>query len=252
MAVASDYPFVIGDDGEETPILSPDWIDSNIDTEAPPPKANPPAPTSQPPVRPSIPAPTPLIESVPPADPPGAPSCVPSPTGSFKDSHEDILMRVVQYFCEEYAQNHVTVDPTVRVAESIEGDSVEDLFIGSFIEVGDYEGGNKKARDDVYDITILSVDRCQPTDGFNLPEPVVGHRCNDVLYHAWKDCECSSLTFLIVLFGLLPKSYLSSLSILLVQSLLLICAFYLPSGNNKGRGGTVMAGCLNYSIITKF
>lgn len=252
MAIASDYLFVIGDDGEEIPILSPDLIDSIIDTTVPPPQATPPAPTSQPPVLSSTPAPTPSIELVAPADPPGAPSCVPSPTGSFRDSHEDILIRVIEYFCDKYAQNHVTVDPTVRVAESIEGDNVQDFFLGSYIEVGDYKGGNKEARDDVYDITILSVDRCQPTDGFNLPEPVVGHRCSDVLYHAWKDCECSPLIYCIVLFGLLPKSYFASLSILLVESLLLMCAFYLPSGNNKGRGGTIMAGCLNYSINTKF
>lgn len=217
MAVASDYLFVIRDDGEEIPILSPDWIDIIIGTTVPPPPATPPAPTSQP----HAPSPT---QAVPPAAPSSAPSCVANPTGRIRDSHERIHMEVVQYFCDKYAQNHERVNPTIRVVESIQGLVHQGLFTSS-IDVGDYKGGDKPAWDDVYDITILSVDRCKPTDGFNLPEPVVGHSCSDVLYHAWKDCECSPLIFFIMLFSLLPKSCFSFLSIMVVESSSLICAF---------------------------
>lgn len=55
----------------------------------------------------------------------------------------------------------------------------------------DYTGTD--SQDDVYDFTITSVDKCSPNGGFNLSEPVAGHKCSDILYHAWKDCTISLL-----------------------------------------------------------
>ncbi len=57
----------------------------------------------------------------------------------------------------------------------------------------DYTGTG--SQDDVYDFTIKSVDKCSPNGGFNLPKPVAGHKCSDILYHAWKDCTLYRYSF---------------------------------------------------------
>lgn len=49
--------------------------------------------------------------------------------------------------------------------------------------MGDHE------QDDVYEISIFSVEQCKPDDGYNPPEPVPGFKCEDILYRAWKDSK---------------------------------------------------------------
>ncbi len=49
--------------------------------------------------------------------------------------------------------------------------------------MGDHE------QDDVYEISIFSVEQCKPDDGYNPPEPVPRFKCEDILYRAWKDCK---------------------------------------------------------------
>lgn len=52
---------------------------------------------------------------------------------------------------------------------------------------GDFTGDDEQ--DDVYEISILSVEQCKSDDGYNLSEPVVGFTCENILYRAWKECK---------------------------------------------------------------
>ena len=43
--------------------------------------------------------------------------------------------------------------------------------------------------DDVYDISVISVDRCTPNGGFSLATPVANNQCADILHSAWQQCQ---------------------------------------------------------------
>ncbi|KAL8904480.1 MAG: hypothetical protein Q9207_003244 [Kuettlingeria erythrocarpa] len=166
----------------------------------------------------SDPAPTSSTISAPiivlPVDPPSQPSCVPNPTDSVKDSHEDELQKAAAFFCSKHTTSPTISSGLISIADMIiAGDREKsEGFLGITIVVNEaYEYppdlGNQ---DDVYDISITSVDNCTPNGGFDLATPVPNHQCADILYSAWKDCA------------------------------------------NQGRGGQITAGCLVYSIETKY
>ena len=117
-----------------------------------------------------------------PAIPPAAAECVHNPQNSVRDAHEDILKESVNWFCSKYATNHAAADQPVRIQQTVSSYSG---ILGLLIE--DYMGDNEQ--DDVYEISIFSVDQCKPDDGYNPPEPVPGFKCEDILYWAWKDCK---------------------------------------------------------------
>lgn len=168
-----------------------------------------------------IPSPT-----VAPANPPASASCVADPTKPVKDSHETELKRAAAFFCKDYASStvtaaHVNIAQTVISGVLTEGKEIVDvarLYTGTDNE------------DDVYDIRVKSVDGCSPAGGYNLGTPVADHQCPDLLHSAWKQCE-----FLVVEKSLFGRS-----------------AHGCSLGDNQGRGGSIVAGCLVYSISTRY
>ena len=142
------------------------------------------ATSAAPPVTPTAPP----QDTVKPADPPSQPSCVPNPTDHVKDAHENEEKKVAKFFCDKYAKNTnaeapVSVVQTVMAGTRSEGLTTVDIAF-------DYPD-NKGNQDDVYDITIKSVDKCNPAHGNNLAEPVPGSTCEDILKNAWKNCMYS-------------------------------------------------------------
>lgn len=151
------------------------------------PPTPPPLPTSLAPPTPD-PTPTPVATSASdpptrqPAIPPAAPECVHNPQNAVRDAHEEMLQDSVNWFCSNYAKNHTAADQSVRIQQTVVS------YFGILgVEIEDYTGNNKE--DDVYEISIFSVEQCKPDDGYNLPEPVPGFKCKDILYRAWKDCK---------------------------------------------------------------
>ena len=131
--------------------------------------------------------------TVKPADPPSQPSCVPNPTDHVKDAHEKEEKKVSKFFCDKYAKNTnaqapVSVVQTVMAGTRLEGLATVDIAF----DYPDDEGN----QDDVYDITIKSVDECSPAHGNNLAEPVPGSTCEDILNNAWKNCTYSLMSIL--------------------------------------------------------
>lgn len=123
------------------------------------------------------PSSTETVPTVNPVNPPSEPSCYPSPTSDYQDAHEENVERITFEFCRIFA-NSVVTDPTVSIVkqfgmdESAQREDKNDLI------------------DDVYDITIKSVENCKPEgEGFNLAEPVPGHSCQEILFNAWLNCE---------------------------------------------------------------
>ena len=151
--------------------------------------------------------PEPTTESKPPPSPtvapfetPSQPSCYPTPTGDYKDSHEGNVEKASNWFCNEFATG-TSHNETIYI-EHTGWASAEEQFWDS----NDYN-------DDVYDITLSSIDGCDPgPDGYNLYQPIpvdLGH-CATLLQNAWHGC------------------------------------------NNKGRGGIIKAGCLSFSLRTVY
>jgi hypothetical protein len=129
---------------------------------------------------------TPNPTVVAPVDPPSQPSCVPNPTGSVKDAHENELQKPVKFFCDQYASTTVPNGP-INVAHTvIAGDKQEGR---SVVNVAYDYPPSMGTQDDVYDITVTSVDNCTPSGGFNLGTPVANNQCADILHNAWKNCE---------------------------------------------------------------
>lgn len=127
-------------------------------------------------------SPSPTV--VAPADPPAAPSCVPNPTDKVKDAHENELKKAAKFFCDKYASGTMTT-PNVNIAQTIISGVVP--AGRSSIDIARlYTGSDNK--DDVYDISVKSVDGCTPEGGFNLDTPVSGNSCSDILHSAWKQC----------------------------------------------------------------
>lgn len=132
--------------------------------------------------------PPPPSPTVAPADPPAAPSCVPNPTDAVKDSHEGELQKATKFFCSEYADNTVTTS-NVNITQTIIGGR-QGFRVGNI--AGLYTGS--KSKDDVYDISVKSVDGCTPNGGYDLSTPVLGNSCPEILHSAWK--QCMGLSFL--------------------------------------------------------
>ena len=161
-----------------------------------------------------------------PVDPPSQPSCVPTPTSSVKDSHESELEKAAAFFCSQYADNTVQNGP-INIADTIiAGDKTEGRGVVDVAYVYPPSLGNQ---DDVYNIAVTSVPNCTPNGGYNLATPVANNQCADILHSAWKQC----------------KHFVFPSFVLSYESLM-------GPGNNQGRGGAITAGCLVYSIATKY
>jgi len=179
---------------------------------------------------PTAPSPTspnnpPIVK---PVDPPSQPSCIPPPTGSVKDAHEGEMQKVAKFFCDKYASNTAAKAPiniaqTVTAGTRTEGRTTVDIAF-------DYPP-NEGNQDDVYDIKLISVGHCTPLNGFNLKSPVANNNCADILHNAWKNCESFPEVF---------SAFVHGGKLMIIE------------GNNKGRGGQITAGCLVYSIHTKY
>lgn len=168
---------------------------------------------------------TPTPPTVPPVNPPSQPSCVANPAKAPRDAHEESLKRDTSYFCSQWAKD--MVDGPVDIKHAVADKVVTSGRAPPVFVPVEYEGND--IRNDVYDISVTSVPKCTPDGGkFNLGEPVKAHKCSDLLYNAWKDCEC------------LPD---------LLVTLLIEC---LPGKSNQGRGGQITAGCLVYAVKTRY
>jgi len=125
-----------------------------------------------------------------------SPTCVPSPTGKVRDSHESYLQKATYYSCAnngtqtEYLESSVNLSMRIVAGTWTSG---KQTFTGAKPYTGD------TAEDDVYDISIVSVDKCTPeattgtfSVGYNLAQPVrdATITCNTLTYDAWKSCKC--------------------------------------------------------------
>lgn len=108
----------------------------------------------------SDPTPSPIVA---PVNPPSEPSCYPAPTGHIQDAHKNEVKFHTADFCRHIATGLVT-DLTVDI---VKGDV-----------------GFTRPLDDVYVLTVKSVDNCTPDGGFNLAEPVPGYFSQDILFNA--------------------------------------------------------------------
>lgn len=201
-------------------------------TTTPPPKSSPPPPSSP---------------TVAPADPPTSPSCAPTPSHDIKDSHKGELEKAVSFFCNKYASNTVTTSH-VNIAQTIISGTVNSGFrFGDRLDIArDYTGSDNK--DDVYDISVKSVDACTPGGGYHLNMPVSDHSCDDILKSAWNQCMGSFFFFQsspVHMFPVLPFLQKPSFFFKLIPLTRVL-------GNNKGRGGSIVAGCLVYSLSTRY
>ncbi|KAL9609171.1 MAG: hypothetical protein Q9167_006048 [Letrouitia subvulpina] len=123
-----------------------------------------------------------------PIDPPSQPSCFPNPTDHVRDAHEANVDRCASFFCSKYGKDTLP-GPKIDVEHAVAPKLIS-AGRGSILVGADY-GGDDPHMDDIYDISIKSIDNCTPVgDGkFNLGEPVGGHQCKDILHDAWKNCE---------------------------------------------------------------
>lgn len=164
-----------------------------------------------------------------PVDPPSQRSCIPTPTYSIKDTHEDEMQKVAKFFCDKYASNTAAKAP-INIAQTVmAGARAEDRVLADIAFDYPPSVGN---RDDVYDIKITSVKNCTPSNGFNLKSPVANNDCAHILYNAWKSCESFPEVF---------SAFADGGKLMIIEG-----------DKNKGRGGDFTAGCLVYSIHTKY
>lgn len=114
--------------------------------------------------------------TVAPVNPPSQPSCYPSPSGHYQDSHESNMKALTGWFCDTWAKD-VNHGPTVNVNQTTWSDAYGQYWHGN-----DYD-------DDVYEFSVKNIDGCMPGDaGFDLAEPVAGQKCYDILVWNWKGC----------------------------------------------------------------
>lgn len=141
-----------------------------------------------------------------PVDPPSQPSCVPNPTDSVRDSHENQLKKATEKFCHDYAANSIPIGP-INIAHTIIANYQLKLGRNPTRVELEYKPDMGK-QDDVYDISVTSVDNCTPSGGFNIPTPVADNQCADILYNAWKNCKSLLFLFLCVF---LPPNFLRAI-----------------------------------------
>lgn len=133
--------------------------------------------------------------SVAPADPPSAPVCQPTPLpiAHVKDAHESRMKVVTDSFCrsngKKFDAGPINIDETLVGKLQCGGR-------GPCIEVAQKWTGTTST-DDVYQLTVTSVEHCTPANGFDVGTPVANKKCSDILQNAWGKCEyfiLSSLT----------------------------------------------------------
>ncbi len=166
----------------------------------------------------------PPVVAVAPVDPPSAPFWVSKPTGPVKDAHGGELQKAIDFFCKGYASTTIPNGP-INIAQKVVAGVISEPH--GAIDMARLFTGTQNM-DDVYDISVTSVPNWTPKGGFNLGTPVASNQCSDILHNAWGKCE-----------------YLRSL-VSLTPGLLT------TAGNNQGRGGKITAGCLVYSVSTKY
>lgn len=133
--------------------------------------------TSDDPPSPAPPESTPLIS---PYDPPADPECHPTPPDDvkIKDAHAGIAKWAALRFCDLFANSIGT--NLVSIIKDISPPWIDTL------------SGNDMV-DDVYQITLKSIEGCSSEGGFNLNEPLPGRFCKDIVFDAWEKCECNLL-----------------------------------------------------------
>lgn len=165
------------------------------------------------------PKPTPTV--VAPVDPPSAPSCKPVPQGKVKDAHKDRMWSAVQDFCDRYNTNEPYHSNGIDQKYTWHDDQLTQIF------------DDNDSKDDVYDMSIESVPHCDPgSNGYNLHYPVESTTCYLVLYDAWTKCKFAVESFDV------GNSSRNATNVF--------------PGNNQGRGGSITAGCLVYSISPRY
>ena len=104
---------------------------------------------------------------------------------AFCHSHESELQKAATFFRNGYTSGTVTT-PNVNVAQTvISGTMMEGKEVVDVARL--YTGSDNE--DDVYDISVKSVDGCTPDEGFNLATPVANNNCANILHSAWKQCR---------------------------------------------------------------
>ena len=123
----------------------------------------------------STPRSTPTVA---PATSPTSLQCNLNPTGAVKDSHENAVKNVAHWFCDLLPTENVS---SRTISYELSG------FADDIGDVQHYQGS--KNIDDVYSVTVDSVDGCKSEGGFNVVKPIPKYECADLLHVAWKNCE---------------------------------------------------------------
>lgn len=147
-----------------------------------------------------------------PLDPPGKLQCEPTPSGKYKDSHEKKVKMAAENFCKNYASSEDQDAAQLPIAKT--------LFVWGHV-LG-FRGGGfvdqvvewTRGDDSEDDVYDFKVE---------LVEDCKTEDGKLNLAEPVKDHECKDI----------------------LQSAWKECS-------NKGRGGSLVAGCLTYSIVTKF
>lgn len=145
---------------------------------------SPPAEGSGAPATPTAPTRAPSA-TVAPANPPARASCIANPSTPVKDSHEDELQKAAAFFCRQYASRTVTT-ANVNIAQTVISGTLTEGR--QTVDVARLYTGTEN-EDDVYDISVKSVDGCTPVGGYDLGTPVADNQCPDILHNAWLQCE---------------------------------------------------------------
>ena len=149
---------------------------------------------------------------VPPVDPPSKPDCVANPPTKPKDAHEERETGAAGFFCETYAKDTVQQAPDIHKTVTWTTEIVD--ITGNVEIIGkDYTGDGTTSEDDIYDMSVTAVKDCKPPGDGSFN-----------LGEPVKGHKCLDI----------------------MKDAWKTCYY------NQGRGGTITAGCLKYTVNTKF
>ena len=140
--------------------------------------------------------PTPNPTTVSPVAPPSRSACAPTPTGKYRDSHENAVSSKASFFCSAHAS--ATAAPTstlLRISHDVHMKTMTGLHGAAGRVPADYSGTN--VEDDVYSFSVESVDGCGPDGGvYEVASPVGRQACADMMTSVWHDCKAPLSVYL--------------------------------------------------------
>lgn len=162
-------------------------------------------------------------------DPPGELRCEPPPPSEYRDSHKGKVKDASGYFCKHWANAKYFdrhMDPIVKTVQvkNYPIFLMGHKFPGPANDIGEWQEKNQN-QDDVYEIRLEVIEDCEP----DLAD---------------KDDHDDD--------GAAEKKMLNPVKAIRHPSCKKLFTQAWKECNNLGRGGSIQAGCLRYSIRTKF